>query len=163
MLPNPFAVPEIADFALIQLESGRIGNNILRIPDSLPFLPIHRTGLPKEDEKVMKMGKATGFSHGKVCKTKAFVYYENFGTEVVLGRTHGMIYDKGDSGSFQHGSGQVVGLLVGAVKSMRLMSPSDEGEIFSRACFIEIHEALRWCSQVLSEEVEVMKTDQVLD
>src|SRR5205814_8835768 len=55
ILPNPFAVPEVADFALIRLENHRIGRNTLRIPDKLPFLPmIHGMSIPRKDEKVMK-------------------------------------------------------------------------------------------------------------
>lgn len=165
IVPNPFAVPEVADFALIHLENHRIGQNTLRIPEKLPFLPVvHGTSLIRQDEKVMKVGKSTGFSHGKISRTKAFVYHENFGTEVALGHTQGMQCDKGDSGAFiMNGSGQVVGLLVGAVKSMRLVSPDGEGEVFSQACYIEIGEALRWCGKVLGEEVDVMKTNQAFD
>lgn len=120
--------------------------------------------MARKDEEVMKVGKSTGFSHGQISKTKAFIFHEDFGVEVALGHTLGMQCDKGDSGSFiVNGSGQVVGLLIGAVKSMKLITSDGQGEIFSQGCYVDIADALRWCSKVLGEEVDIMKTNQAID
>jgi hypothetical protein len=58
-----------------------------------------------------------------------------------------MVRNNGDSGAFVVNSSiEVVGLLLGAPKSMKLTSLDAEGEDFSQANFIEIYESWRWCS-----------------
>ena len=66
--------------------------------------------------------------------------------------------DKGDCWSFIING--FVGLLVGAVKSLKLITSDGTGEMFTQACYVDIADGLRWCSKVLGEEVDVMKTNQ---
>jgi len=66
-----------------------------------------------------------------------------------------MNISKGDSGSFLFNSkGEVVGMIVGAVKSISAVVGGEE-IIFSQGCFIIMEDALRWATKVLSEEVAV--------
>ena len=51
-------------------------------------------------DSVGKVGRSTGFSVGNVSKTKARIYHENYGEEIMVGQIKDIIVDKGDSGSF---------------------------------------------------------------
>jgi len=120
IVPNAFNPPNVNNFALIQIEANRVGRNSLRIPDDAPF--DHRVkgiALPEKKGRVMKIGSVTGFSAGRVSSTQAFIYHEDFGCEISLGHTVDTNVSKGDSGSFLFNSkGEVVGMIVGAVKSI---------------------------------------------
>ena len=157
-IPAPFGAPQLTDFALIQVDNARLGSNRLRLPSDCPFVSIiNGAAVPRTGESIMKIGKATGYSEGVVWETKAFIYHDDFGGEVCLEHTHNMAVDKGDSGSFIiNGSCKVVGLLVGAVKEKKMFH--EHGEVFSQGCFIAMDDALRWCSKVLGEPVEILKT-----
>ena len=158
IVPNAFAPPNVNDFALIQIEANCVGLNTLRIPDGAPF--DHRVkgvAQPEKNGRVMKIGSVTGFSAGRVSSTQAFIYHEDFGCEISLGHTVDMNVSKGDSGSFMFNSkGEVVGMIVGAVKSSAVVFGSDE-IVFSQGCFIIMEDALRWASKALGEEVAIVR------
>jgi V8-like Glu-specific endopeptidase len=103
----------------------------------------------------MKIGSVTGFSAGRVSCTQAFIYHENFGCEISLGHTVDMDISKGDSGAFLLNSkGEVVGIIVGAVKSSAVVK--GEKTIFNQGCFINMEDALRWATNVLGEKVAIV-------
>jgi hypothetical protein len=78
--------------------------------------------------------------------------------------TCGLVSDKGDSGLFiVNQSGEVVGMHIEVVKSMKLVALSGEAEIFSPGYFVNIEDALRWATKMLGEEVEIVCDSVALD
>ena len=156
-VPVAFGAPEIEDFALIQMRDTRIGTNTIRIIGATPFAPlVTGAGDCKIGTSVAKVGRSTGFTTGHIGKTKAVIYHENYGAEVMAGQIHDMIVDKGDSGSFVFDkTGKVVGMLVGAVQGTEEAMEGNRS-VFMAGIFIDIADVLRWCSRVTEEEVRIV-------
>ena len=158
-VPIAFGAPDIEDFALIEIRETRIGRNNIRINGGTSgFFPlITGASRGRVGDWVGKVGRSTGFSVGKVSKTKARIYHENYGEEVMVGQIKNIIVDKGDSGSFVFNTnGKVVGMLVGSIQATK--APMEGNRIvFMSAIYADIDDVLRWCSRVVGEEVRIVR------
>jgi hypothetical protein len=96
-VPIAFGAPDIEDFALIEIRETRIGTNNNRVTGVNPFFPfITGAGGCGVGDLVGKVGRSTGFSVGKVSKTKVRIYHENSGEEIMARQIKDIIVDKGD-------------------------------------------------------------------
>src|SRR5271170_7854205 len=156
-VPVAFGSPEIEDFAMIEIRDTRVGTNNIRVTGDTPFFPlVTGAGECKIGTSVAKVGRSTGFTTGHIAKTKAAIYHENYGEEVMAGQIHDMIVDKGDCGSFVFDkTGKVVGMLVGAVQGTEEAMEGNRS-VFMAGIFIDIADVLRWCSRVTGEEVRIV-------
>jgi hypothetical protein len=156
-VPVAFGSPEIEDFAMIEIRDTRVGMNNIRVTGDTPFFPrVTGAGECKIGDSVAKVGRSTGFTTGHIAKTKAVVYHEDYGEEIMVGPIQDMIVDKEDSGSFVfHKTGKVVGMLVGAVQGTEVVMEGNRS-VFMSGIFIDIADVLRWCYRVTGEEVKIV-------
>lgn len=103
----------------------------------------------------------TVFNKGLVSKTLAFIYHKDMESMIALSAFHPLSCDKGNSGvwSVNH-RGMVVGMLVGAVESMRVeQNELGAVKVFNQGCFIPVKEMLRWATRMLGEEVKIIAAE----